>query len=117
MVISHSQANFKAPPFPQSPGKTGVARFVALLLWLLVTFPPYDQDVMKRKTGEFAAIRVPTLFGRSEKSKTPSMTISAFSNRPFKVKRFQTVHHGSIDVAYGLVLFSESAGGRPGKYA
>ena len=46
-----------------------------------------------------------------------NLTISAFSNRPFKVKRFQTVHHGSIDVAYGLVLFSESAGGRPGKYA
>jgi hypothetical protein len=36
MVISHAQSNFKAPPLPLSPGKIGVARFVALLLWLLV---------------------------------------------------------------------------------
>src|ERR1035437_3905102 len=27
-----------------------------------------------------------------------------FSNRPFRVKRFQTVHHYSVDVAHGLVL-------------
>ena len=27
-----------------------------------------------------------------------------FSNRPFKVKRFQTIHHYSVDVAHGLVL-------------
>src|SRR5262249_43027455 len=27
-----------------------------------------------------------------------------FSNRPFRVKRFQTIHHRSIDVAHGLVL-------------
>ena len=27
-----------------------------------------------------------------------------FSNRPVGVKRFQTVHHGSVDVARGLVL-------------
>ncbi|HEX6044410.1 MAG TPA: polymer-forming cytoskeletal protein [Pyrinomonadaceae bacterium] len=37
MVISHSQANFEAPPLPQSARKTGVARLVGLLLWLLVT--------------------------------------------------------------------------------
>src|SRR6202171_2453913 len=29
-----------------------------------------------------------------------------FSNRPFEVKRFQTIHHRSIDVARGLVLLS-----------
>jgi hypothetical protein len=28
----------------------------------------------------------------------------AFSNRPFGVKRFQTTHHYSVDVACGLVL-------------
>src|SRR6478752_7686424 len=28
----------------------------------------------------------------------------AFSNRPFGVKRFQTIHHYSVDVAHGLVL-------------
>ena len=27
-----------------------------------------------------------------------------FSNRPFGVKRFQTIHHHSFDVARGLVL-------------
>jgi hypothetical protein len=32
-----------------------------------------------------------------------------FSNRPFEVKHFQTIHHCSVDVAHGLVLLSESA--------
>ena len=27
-----------------------------------------------------------------------------FSNRPVWVKRFQTIHHYSVDVAHGLVL-------------
>ena len=27
-----------------------------------------------------------------------------FSNRPFRVKRFQTIHPHSVDVAHGLVL-------------
>src|SRR5499427_10580359 len=27
-----------------------------------------------------------------------------FSNRPFRVKRFQAIHHHSVDVARGLVL-------------
>src|SRR5262245_64050817 len=27
-----------------------------------------------------------------------------FSNRPFGVQRFQTIHHHSVDVAHGLVL-------------
>ena len=27
-----------------------------------------------------------------------------FSNRPFGVKRIQTIHHYSVDVAHGLVL-------------
>src|SRR5258708_20451437 len=27
-----------------------------------------------------------------------------FSNRPFEVKHFQTIHHCSVDVARGLVL-------------
>jgi hypothetical protein len=29
---------------------------------------------------------------------------SRFSNRPFRVKRFQTIHHSSVDVAHGLAL-------------
>jgi hypothetical protein len=27
-----------------------------------------------------------------------------FSNRPFMVKRLQTIHHSGVDVAHGLVL-------------
>ena len=31
--------------------------------------------------------------------------VNRFSNRPFRVKRFQTNHHhSSVDVAHGLVL-------------
>lgn len=29
---------------------------------------------------------------------------TCFSNQPFKVKRFQTIHHDSVDVAHGLLL-------------
>jgi hypothetical protein len=32
------------------------------------------------------------------------MTDVRFSNRPFGVKHFQTIHHVSVDVAHGLVL-------------
>src|SRR5215510_15701479 len=36
----------------------------------------------------------------------------AFSNRPFRVKRFQTIHHYSVDFAHGLVLlFGIGTGG------
>src|SRR5260370_10309881 len=31
-----------------------------------------------------------------------------FSNRPFGVKRFQTIHHHSVDVAHGLATSSTS---------
>src|ERR1019366_2662033 len=30
--------------------------------------------------------------------------VFSFSNRPFGVKHFQTIHHCSVDVAHGLVL-------------
>ena len=30
--------------------------------------------------------------------------MSGFSNRPFEVKRFQTIHHHSFDIARGLLL-------------
>src|SRR4029077_20114265 len=33
-----------------------------------------------------------------------ALTYVCFSNRPFGVKRFQTIHHYSVDVAHGLVL-------------
>jgi hypothetical protein len=33
-----------------------------------------------------------------------------FSNRPFGVKRFQTIHHYSVDVAHGLLLLGNACG-------
>jgi hypothetical protein len=36
--------------------------------------------------------------------KNSRRVMSAFSNRPFGVKHFQTIHHCSVDVARGLVL-------------
>jgi hypothetical protein len=33
-----------------------------------------------------------------------SAYVRFFSNRPFRVKRFQTIHDCSVDVAHGLVL-------------
>src|SRR5690349_1574119 len=36
-------------------------------------------------------------------SKMPIVHVR-FSNRPFRVKRFQTIHHYSVDVAHGLAL-------------
>src|SRR5512136_1154378 len=34
----------------------------------------------------------------------PATAFVRFSNRPFGVKHFQTIHHCSVDVARGLVL-------------
>src|SRR6476469_7515998 len=39
------------------------------------------------------------------KSEVPErINVVRFSNRPFGVKRFQAIHHYSVDVAHGLVL-------------
>jgi hypothetical protein len=35
---------------------------------------------------------------------SPSQKDAGFSNRPFGVKRFQTIHHCIVDVAHGLAL-------------
>ena len=43
-----------------------------------------------------AVVHKPAVGGRAEHVR--------FSNRPFEVKRFQTIHHHSVDVARGLVL-------------
>src|ERR1039458_8900571 len=34
----------------------------------------------------------------------PKSSNVRFSNRPFEVKHFQTIHHCSVDVAHGLAL-------------
>src|ERR1039457_7580652 len=34
----------------------------------------------------------------------PPFHVRFFSNRPFEVKHFQTIHHCSVDAAHGLAL-------------
>src|SRR6478672_10198743 len=46
---------------------------------------------------------VAALAGQNQISNTRNRNV-CFSNRPFGVKRFQTIHHHSVDVAHGLVL-------------
>ena len=41
---------------------------------------------------------------RTNRSPQPKPTNVRFSNRPFGVKHFQTIHRFSVDVARGLVL-------------
>src|SRR5664280_3819153 len=43
------------------------------------------------------------VIGRPADIPTPTMDVR-FSNRPFRVKHFQTIHHCSVDVARGLAL-------------
>ena len=51
-----------------------------------------------------------SLIGRSESSTfrlsaaAVSMSLTGFSNRPFRVKHFQTIRRCSVDVAHGLAL-------------
>ena len=46
-----------------------------------------------------------SLHGHSRPGQTSSKSGHVrFSNRPFGVKRFQTIHHCGVDVAHGLVL-------------
>jgi hypothetical protein len=40
---------------------------------------------------------------RPKDLREPPMNVR-FSNRPFQVKRFQAIHHCSVDVAHGLAL-------------
>src|SRR5471030_138092 len=57
-----------------------------------------------------AAVTAPLFFAVHESLSGPSRHFAAtqqfgrFSNRPFGVKHFQTIHHHSVDVSRGLVL-------------
>src|SRR6476619_6363387 len=48
-------------------------------------------------------VRLESVFGGKADMGRTSRHVS-FSNRPFGVKRFQTIHHCNVDVARGLVL-------------
>jgi hypothetical protein len=49
-----------------------------------------------------SSVRECVLLDLTDKPTAPSVV--AFSNRPFGVKRFQTIHHFNVDVAHGLAL-------------
>src|ERR1035437_4275549 len=53
---------------------------------------------IRRLSGE------PVITVRAEPVTRERSWIVRFSNRPFGVKRFQTIHHCSVDVAHGLAL-------------
>jgi hypothetical protein len=60
---------------------------------------------MKPKISACATAQRHVLVCKWHKSEVPERINDVrFSNRPFGVKRFQTIHHYSVDVAHGLVL-------------
>src|SRR5712671_2966182 len=76
-----------------------VADHSVVLDWLIIHRSSWlgrGSPVARR--GQFA--------GRAQRSATVQRVAKyvRFSNRPFGVKRFQTIHHYSVDVAHGLVL-------------
>jgi hypothetical protein len=56
---------------------------------------PLPAAGVRRKNGRLFIVK---------ESHRPSPAYVYFSNRPFWVKRFQTIHHYSVDVARGLAL-------------
>ena len=55
--------------------------------------------------GDLEVSRAPARVRKGHSSGEPrSHADVCFSNRPFWVKRLQTIHHCSVDVAHGLVL-------------
>jgi hypothetical protein len=60
--------------------------------------------------------RPPYLARQRHKPNVNSWPMSASLNRPFEVKRFQTIHHCNVDVARGLALlfgFAQAAISEP----
>ena len=64
-----------------------------------IAFPSAPTSAASRPTT--AVPRQPPPHGKAEPDKS---YVATFSNRPFGVKRFQTIHHHGVDVAHGLVL-------------
>ena len=71
------------------------------ICWDMLQSRLYEIELEKKKaeTGAFVGERSDIGWGHQIRS-----YVLHFSNRPFGVKRFQTIHHCSVDVARGLVL-------------
>ena len=64
---------------------------------LLVDYPPLQCRCRSRARASLRNWHRPFQQGFEDE-------VTIFSNRPFWVKRFQTIHHYSVDVARGLAL-------------
>ena len=60
--------------------------------------PLSQRRLLQRTAGPYMWVNR-VVFGRGNTS-----SHFRFSNRPYEVKRFQTIHHHSVDIARGLVL-------------
>src|SRR5438105_9739800 len=69
------------------------------------TFRPSAAAVSMSLAGScFSSESAPGPFHHGVRRRGGTIFTAAFSNRPSGVKRFQTIHHHSFDVARGLVL-------------
>ena len=67
-----------------------------------IDLDPSSLDLKKRRCSFLSHTR--TALGHSLPVSASGRPDVRFSNRPFGVKHFQTIHHGSVDVTHGLVL-------------
>ncbi|MGC1354187.1 MAG: nitronate monooxygenase, partial [Xanthobacteraceae bacterium] len=83
------------------------------ITWSLANRPyELERALARRPVAIMLSFGDPRPFARTISALRPFRTVATrplllhrFSNRPFKVKRFQTNHHhSSVDVAHGLVL-------------
>src|ERR1035438_4207991 len=69
------------------------------------TFRLSTTTVSMSLTGSrFSSESAPRPFHYGIRGRGGTISCAAFSNRPFGVKHFQTIHHYSVDVAHGLAL-------------
>src|SRR5262245_14533553 len=66
--------------------------------------PPYRRTSLRKPRTRHSSGPFGTLMLPQDAARNAPPSHVRFSNRPFGVKRFQTIHHCSVDVARGLVL-------------
>jgi hypothetical protein len=60
--------------------------------------------MLQSEAGYIDARPLTTISTKTLATHGRTIQVGHFSNRPFGVKRFQTIHYHSVDVARGLVL-------------